>query len=177
MHARLSRRLGRASVAAIAAAVLMTAGPTTAEAEPGHGHANGHGKGHCRAFQALGDGVDNGDPDGDGQGTTTATIHRGKHVLGTTVGTIVPGPIVDGELAFTGTIVFTDDQGTLSAPVEGTFNLASGEFAARSDDVTGTGGYALTTGKLRVWGVQNLEDGTFTEHLLAKLCVAKHNPH
>jgi hypothetical protein len=159
-------------VAAIATAALMTAGLTTAaDATPGHGNGNGHGKGHCRAFQALGDGVDNGD------GTTSATIHRGKHVFGTTTGTITPGTIEEGVLSFTGTIVFTDATGTLTAPVEGTIDMTSGEFAARSSSLTGTGAYTPVSGRLRVRGVQNLDDGTFTEHVLAKLCVPKKHPH
>jgi hypothetical protein len=171
MSARLSGRIARSAVATIASAALLTAGMSAADAKPGNGNANGHGKGHCRAFQALGDGVDNGD------GTTSATIHRGKHVFGTTVGTITPGVVVDGVLPFTGTIVFTNDHGTLSAPVEGTFDVASGEFKARSSDVTGTDDYAEVWGKLRIWGQQDLADGTFTEHLLVKLCVPKKKQH
>jgi hypothetical protein len=172
MFSRVPRRLVRSAAAAVAVSTLLTAGmTTTAEAKPGHGHANGHGKGHCRAFQALGDGVDNGD------GTTSATIHRGKHVFGTTTGTITPGTITDGVLAFTGTIVFTNDTGTLSAPVEGSFDTTSGEFGARSDGLTGTDGFAAVTGTLRIWGVQDLTDGTFTEHVLAKMCVPKKKQH
>ena len=68
--------------------------------------------------------------------------------------------------------------GTLTAAdVEGTLDLVSGEFGARSSTVTGTDDYADVTGKLRVWGTQDLTDGTFSEHLLAKLCVPKKKQH
>ena len=39
------------------------------------------------------------------------------------------------------------------------------------------GVYANMTGNLRVWGTQDLTDGTFSEHLLAKLCVPKKKQH
>jgi hypothetical protein len=169
MHARLSR------VIAVTLAVGALVAPgisSTAGAAPGHGHANGHDKGHCRAFQALGDGITN--PDG----STSATIYRGSHDLGTTTGKFALGDTVDDVTAFTGTIVFTSANGTLTAAdVEGTLDLVSGEFGARSSTVTGTDGYADVTGTLRVWGSQDLTDGTFSEHLLAKLCVPKNKQH
>jgi hypothetical protein len=171
MHARLPKRLARASAAALATGALMAAG-LSAPADAGN--ANGHGKGHCRAFHALGDGVTNAD------GTTTANIYRGSHEFGTTTGTFVLGTAVDDVTPFTGTIVFANDEGTgtLTAdPVEGTLDMVSGKFRASSSAVTGTGDYANVTGKLRVWGTQDLTDGTFSEHLLAKLCVPKKKQH
>jgi hypothetical protein len=167
MHARL-RLIGRATAATLATGALMAAGLTAAaDAKPGQGNANGHSKGHCRAFHAFGDGTDNGD------GTTTATIYRGSHEFGTTTGTFTPVGVVDDVLSFTGTIVLTNDHGTLSAPVEGTLDVVTGEFTSRSDSVTGTADYADVTGKLRIWGDQDLTAGTFTEMLHAKLCVPK----
>lgn len=175
----MQTRVSRAIAASLAAGALVAAGLSApAVAQPGHahghGHANGHGKGHCRAFQALGDGVTNED------GTTTATIHRGNKEFGTTTGTFAMGETTDGVTAFTGTIVFTsagDVVGTLTAPVEGTLDTESGEFRARSESLVGTDDLAAVTGRLRVWGVQDLTDGTFTEHLLAKLCVPKKKSH
>jgi hypothetical protein len=168
MHARLRR----AAAATLATGALMAAGLSApADAKPGNGNANGHGKGHCRAFHALGDGVTNTD------GTTTATVYRGSREFGTTTGTFTLGETLDGVTSFTGTIVFTNDKGTLTAPVEGALDTVSGEFGARSSSLTGTDDYANVTGKLRVWGTQNLTDGTFSEHLLAKLCVPKKKQH
>ena len=171
----MQTRLNRAIAATLAAGALVASGISgTADATPGNGNANGHGKGHCRALHAFGEGTDNGD------GTTTATIYRarGKRELGTTDGTITPaGDPVEGVQSFTGTIVFTSAAGTLNAPVEGTFDTTTGDFAASSSEVTGTDGYADVTGKLRIWGTQDLTDGTFSEHLLAKLCVPKKKQH
>jgi hypothetical protein len=143
-----------------------------ADAKPGNGNANGHDKGHCRAFHARGEGVD------DGTGTTTATIYRGNREIGTTVGTFtLTGLDADGVASFTGTIVFTNDKGTLDAPVEGTVDTVSGEFVSVSDSVTGTGGYANVTGRLRFAGVEDLGGLTFTESVHGKLCVPKKKTH
>ena len=175
MHAHLRR----AVAATIATGALMAAGlvaPADAGPGPAHGHANGHGKGHCRALHAFGEGMDNGD------NTTSATLYRarGKRELGTTVGTLVPGEIVDGVLSFTGNLVFTGTTGTtgtLDALLEGTFDTSTGDFAATSTAVTGTDAYADVTGKLRIRGTQDLATGEFTEHLVAKLCVPKTKQH
>ena len=169
----MQTRLRRAIAATLAVGALTVASISApAEAKPGNGNANGHSKGHCRAFQALGDGVTN--PDG----STTATVYRGSREFGETHGTFVLGTPVDNLTPFTGEIVFTSDGGTLTAAlVEGTLDTVSGKFRASSSTVTGTEDYANVTGKLRVWGVQNLTDGTFTQHLLAKLCVPKKKQH
>jgi hypothetical protein len=137
-----------------------------AQATPGHGHAYGHGKGHCRAIHLRGEGTD------DGAGTTNATLFRGQREVGTTVGTFV----ITGA-SFTGSVVFTNDHGTLTAPVDGTLDPATGEFDATSDTVTGTGDYATVTGNLHFWGVENLTDLTFTEMVHGKLCVPKKKQH
>ena len=175
MHARLNTRMVRVAAATLATGALMAAGVVApADAKPGSGNANGHGKGHCRAFHALGTGQDNGD------GTTDATIYRGSHDLGKTEGTLAAvGAPVEGVVSFTGNIVFTnlEETGTLNAPVVGAFDIVSGEFTATSSTVTGAGDYANVTGKLRIWGTQDLTDGSFTEHLHAKLCVPKKKQH
>jgi hypothetical protein len=174
MHARLRR----GAAAAVATGALVAGSLLApADAKPGNGQANGHGKGHCRAFHAFGVGTDNGDVDGDGDGDSTATIYRGKREFATSTGEFTPGATVDGVLSFSGTIVFTNDHGTLSAPVEGTFDTITGEFASHSDSVTGTDDYANVTGKLRIWGDQSLSDGAFTEKVRARLCVPKKKQH
>jgi hypothetical protein len=73
--------------------------------------------------------------------------------------------------------VFTNNYGTLVAPVEGTLDTASGEFESVSETVTGTGDYAEVTGKLRFWGVEDLTALTFTEMVHGKLCVPKKKQH
>ena len=164
----------RTSVAAVlATSALVAAGLVSAPADAshGHGHAWGHLKGHCRAVHASGVGTD------DGAGGTTATLYRGNREIGTTVGTFAMGVVTDGVAAFSGTITFTDDHGTLVAPVEGTLDLATGEFESSSDTVTGTADYATVTGKLTFRGVEDLTALTFTEVVHGKLCVPKKHPH
>ena len=164
MHARLLR----ASAVALATGALVATGLVApADAGTGSGHAYGQGKGHCRAFHATATGTDNGD------GTTTATLYQGTREVGTSAGSLVPGPIVDGVLPFTGTIVLTTKKGTLVAEVEGTIDTVTGEVSARSVDLDGKGPMKNARGKLRVWGTQDLVTGAFTEKLHARVCVPK----
>lgn len=143
-----------------------------ADAKPGNGNGYGHDKGHCRAFHARGEGVD------DGMGTTTAVIYRGNREIGTTLGTFtVAGVDAEGVASFTGSIVFSNDRGTLVAPVVGTLDTVSGEFLSTSDSVTGTDGYADVTGRLKFRGVEDLGGLTFTETVHGKLCVPKKKQH
>jgi hypothetical protein len=166
-------RVRRHTAALIIMSAVFAAGVVApADAKPGNGNANGHGKGHCRAFHARGEGIDA------GNGTTTATIYRGNREIGTTLGTFDP-PTVDAEgiASFTGTIVFTNDKGTLIAPVVGTLDTVSGEFVSTSDSVTGTDGYVDVTGRLTFAGVEDLSGLTFTETVHGKLCVPKKKQH
>jgi hypothetical protein len=163
--------LSRHSAVLLITGGLFAAGVVApADAQPGHGH--GHGKEHCRAVHARGVGVD------DGTGTTTAVIYRGRREIGTTVGTFVLGTVdAEGDASFTGTIVFTDDHGTLDAPVDGTLDVVTGEFVSVSDSVTGTGDYANVTGRVRFAGVEDLNGLTFTETVRGRLCVPKRKQH
>jgi hypothetical protein len=166
-------RVRRHTAALLITSALFAAGVVApADAKPGNGNANGHHKLHCRGFHASGVGVD------DGMGTTTAVISRGNREIGTTVGTFEPPTLgADGLLAFAGTIVFTNDAGTLVAPVVGTLDPATGEFVSTSDSVTGTAGYVDVTGRLTIAGVEDIGGLTFTETLQGKLCVPKKKQH
>jgi hypothetical protein len=151
------------------AALLLTAGLFTAGVvAPADAIPGGSATERCTGFHARGVGVDL------GMGNTTATLYRGHREVATSVGTLVIGPVDPDTLVatFTGTIVLTNDRGTLTAPVEGTFDTASGEFAAVSTDLVGTDGYADTSGRLRFRGTER-SDLTFTEHVYGKLCVPK----
>ncbi len=150
------------------AALLITAGLFTAGVvAPADAIPGGSATERCTGFHARGAGVD------DGMGTTTATLYRGKREFATSVGTFVLGSEVDGVASFTGTIVLTNARGSLNAPVEGTLDVTTGKFASVSTDVTGTGGYADTTGRLRFRGREDLGGLTFTEHVYGKLCIPK----
>ena len=168
-------RVRRHTAVLIITSALFAAGvvaPADAEPGKGPGNANGHQKLHCRAFHASGVGVDA------GNGTTTAIIYRGNREIGTTFGTFEPGvPDPDGVLPFTGSIDFTNDKGTLVAPVVGTLDTVTGEFVSTSDSVTGTGGYANVTGRLTFAGVQEIGGINFIETVHGKLCVPKKKQH
>jgi len=152
----------RHSAALCLTAGLFAAGVVApADAVPG-----GSATERCTGFHAKGEGVD-------ALGTTTATLHRGNREFATSVGTFVAGVPVDGVVPFTGTIVLTNDTGTLTAPVEGTLDTATGRFSSVSTSLTGTGGYVDTTGRLRFRGVEDLTALTFTEHVYGKFCVPK----
>ena len=150
------------------AALLLTAGlfsagvVAPADAVPGGSKVE-----RCTGFHAKGTGVDAG-------GSTTATLYRGHSEFATSVGTFtITGTDPDGVASFTGTIVLSNDKGTLTAPVAGTLDTATGRFAATSTSLTGTDGYADTTGRLRFRGVEDLTELTFTEHVYGKFCVPK----
>jgi hypothetical protein len=157
----------------VALATLGTfAAGVVAPAEASHGNAYGHDKGHCRAYHARGEGID------DSLGTTTATIYRGQRAVFTSVGTFQVGSVdADGVATFSGTIVLTNDLGTLNAPVDGTLDTHTGEFVSVSDSVTGTGSYTMVTGRLRFAGVEDLQGLTFAETVQGKLCVPKKHAH
>jgi hypothetical protein len=149
------------------AALFMTAGLFAAGiVGPAYAHQGGGPVTRCTGLHAKGSGVDSG-------GTTTATLYRGKREWATSVGTFTLTGETDGVATFTGTIVLTNDHGTLNAPVEGTLDTSTGRFTSVSDEVTGTGGYAETTGRMRFRGVEDLAGLTFSEHVHGKLCVPK----
>ena len=150
------------------AALLITAGlfaagvVAPADAIPG-----GSAIERCTGFHAKGEGVRDGT-------ATTATLYRGKREFATAVGALAFGVVSpEGVASFTGTVVLTNAKGTLNAPVEGTFDTLSGRFAALSTDVTGTGDYADTTGRLRFRGTEDPDGLTFSEHVYGKFCVPK----
>ena len=154
----------RHSAALILTAGLLTAGMVApADAVPGCSATD-----RCTGFHARGVGQDNG-------GTSTATLYRGQRVFALSDGTLALGSVDPATLvaSFTGTIVLTNDKGTLTATIEGTVDTVSGDFAAVSTDVAGTDGYADTTGRLRFRGTEDVTTGEFTEHVYGKFCVPK----
>lgn len=101
-----------------------------------------------------------------GGGMTTARITTHGILLGTTNAAFTPTPT-----GFAGPIVFTTGIGTLTAQVAGTFDPTTGVFEARSRSVTGTGAFAGVTGRVRIAGLEDLGDGTFTETITGRLCA------
>ena len=155
----------RHSAALTLTACLLAVGVVApADALPG-----GSATERCTGFHARGVGDDL------GSGHTVATLYRGNREFATSDGLLVLGVADPVTLVapFTGTIVLTNDKGTLSATVEGTVDTVSGDFAAVSTGVAGTDGYADTTGRLRFRGTEDVTTGEFTEHVYGKLCVPK----
>jgi hypothetical protein len=108
-------------------------------------------------------------------GTTTATIFIGGVAVGTTVGQFTVTGVNGTVASFTGTITFRNALGTLVAPVTGTLDTASGDFASTSSTVTGTGAYREVTGSLTFTGHEDLTTGAFTETVTGTLCARR--PH
>ncbi len=121
----------------------------------------------CRPVHATGVGQDL------GGGNTTATITRGGILNGTTNAHFDITGGTPPALSFEGTIVFTTKKGTLTASIAGTFNVATGAFAATGTVTGGTGRFAGATGNLSLAGVEDLTTGSFTETVTGTLCLAE----
>ncbi len=74
-------------------------------------------------------------------------------------------------VTYTGVITFTTNRGTLTVEVDGTLDLATGEFGASGEVGEATGKLDGATGTLTFAGVVNLLDGSFTETVSGEICV------
>lgn len=142
--------------------MLVQAGPATAGVSCHQINAKGAGRG--AAPQA-----------GDSPGLirTVAQIRGGGLLQGTTEAVFqVTGGTPTG-IAFAGDITFTTNRATLTVDLEGTLDLATGEFSASGDVSGATGKLGGATGTLTLAGVQNLLDpaGSFTETVSGEVCV------
>jgi hypothetical protein len=118
----------------------------------------------CHKINAKGVGQDL------GGGTTQAQILGGGLLHGTTTGIFVITGISGTLASFTGTITFTTNHGTVIAAVDGTFDVASGEFTAAGPVSSGTGKLAGATGTVDVHGLQD-PTGSFVEDVTGEICV------
>jgi len=143
----------------VLAAVLTMAGVARAD-RPGPGAG-------CKRVHATGVGQDL------GGGNTRATISRGGRLNGTTSAHFDITGGAPPVLSIAGTIVLTTKHGTLTVNVEGTFNVATGEFSATGPIAGGTEKLAGATGTLTFSGVQDLATGAFTETITGTLCLPK----
>ena len=119
----------------------------------------------CHKIDASGVGQDL------GAGQTVAQIRDGGLLQGTTAASFEITGFSGSVAAFTGTIVFTTNRGTLIANVAGTLDLATGAFAATTSGLSGTGKLAGVTGSLAFNGVEDLATGTFTETVTGSICL------
>jgi hypothetical protein len=119
----------------------------------------------CHSINAKGIGQDNGNL------TTNAQIIGGGLLHGTTAAAFTPTGFSFPEFLFTGTITFTTNNGTLTASLTGSLNVVTGEFAATTTGMSGTGQLAGVTGQLTLRGVEDLATLAFTEDVTGEICV------
>jgi len=122
--------------------------------------------GGCRTVKANGVGQDL------GGGNTIATITQGGILNGTTAAHFDINGGAFPTFTFAGTVTFTTKRGTLAVAISGTFNVATGDFAASGPITGGTGRFAGATGTLTFAGNENLQTGTFTETVQGTICLA-----
>lgn len=119
----------------------------------------------CHNINAKGAGQDL------GGGSTIATIMGGGLLEGTTAASFMITGLSGTVASFEGTIVFTVNNGTLTAALSGTIDVVSGAFSATTTSITGIGKLAGATGSLSFSGVENLATGSFTEDITGEICV------
>lgn len=119
----------------------------------------------CAPVYAVGDGQDL------GNGMTEATISSRGVILGTTHATFTPTSVTPTAESFTGPIVFSSKVGTLTAQVDGAFNITAGTFTATSTSIVGTRLLGGVSGQVTLNGTENLTTGAFTETITGRLCL------
>jgi hypothetical protein len=126
----------------------------------------------CVPVRAVGVGQDNGVND-QGQLTTTGTVLVGGVEVATSQATFTPGTQSATVLPFSGPIVLSSeiDASTLTAEVDGSVDLSTGKFTARSTSLTGAGALSGVSGHLRFTGRENLGTGAFRENISGRLCA------
>ncbi len=104
---------------------------------------------------------------------TVAQIRGGGLLQGTTEAAFQVTGVTPTGIAFAGDITFTTNRATLTVDLDGTLDLASGEFAASGGVIGATGKLDGATGRLTLAGVQDLLDpaGSFTETVSGVICV------
>ena len=119
----------------------------------------------CHKINAKGVGQDL------GGGVTEAQIIGGGLLHGTTEGNFTVTGVSGTVASFVGTVEFTTKHGTLTVTVEGTLDLATGEFSASGTVTDATGKLAGATGDLSLEGVEDFSDGSFVEEVTGEICV------
>jgi hypothetical protein len=106
-----------------------------------------------------------------GEGKTVADIIGGGLLQGTTEGNFTVTGFSGSVASFVGTVVFTTNNGTLTVTLEGTLDVATGEFAASGPVTDATGKLEGATGSLDFSGVEDFSDGSFVEEVIGNVCV------
>ena len=119
----------------------------------------------CHRIDAKGVGQDL------GGGVTEADVIGGGLLNGTTLGSF---SVVGGAppvFAVAGTVTFTARKATLTVSLEGTFNVATGDFLTTGPVSGSTGKLSGATGSLTLDGTQDLLTGEFEEDITGVICV------
>jgi hypothetical protein len=119
----------------------------------------------CHKINAKGVGQDL------GGGNTTANINGGGLLNGTTRGHFDVGGGTPPVLPISGTVEFTTNKATLTVGVNGSFNVASGDFDASGPVTASTGKLEGATGNLTLTGTEDLTTGRFNEKITGTICV------
>lgn len=106
-----------------------------------------------------------------GGGSTVADIIGGGLLQGTTEGSFTVTGFSGSVASFVGTVGFTTNNGALTVTIEGTLDVATGEFAASGPVTDATGKLEGATGSLDFAGVEDLSDGSFVEDVTGNVCV------
>lgn len=141
---------------------LVQAGPATAGESCHQINASGAGRG---APPQTGDAM--------GLIRTVAQIRGGGLLQGTTEAAFEVTGGTATVIEFAGDLTFTTNRATLTVDLDGTLDLATGEFAASGEVGDATGKLEGATGTLTLAGVQDLLDpeGSFTETVSGEICV------
>jgi hypothetical protein len=102
---------------------------------------------------------------------TVARIRGGGLLQGTTDASFELTGATSDVVEFEGLLIFTVNRGTLTVAVTGRLDLESGAFTAAGPVEAATGKLTGAEGALTITGVQDLEDGSFTETLRGRICV------
>ena len=148
---------------AVLVAILVVLVPAPAQAsDKGH-----HSHRTCQRVHARGVGQEI------SPGQTVATIFVRGVEVGTTAASFTPTGMEGTVASFVGPLTFTSELGTIVAQTAGTLDTETGDFVARSRDLTGTGDYSGITGRIKIRGTQNFTDMSFTERISGRVCFPK----
>jgi len=148
---------------AVLVAVLVALVPAPAQA----GDKGPHSHPNCQRVHASGVGQEI------APGQTVATIFVDGVEVGTTAASFTPTGMEGTVASFAGPLTFTSDLGTIVAQTTGTLDTATGDFVARSRDLTGTGDYSGITGRIKIRGTEDFTDLSFTERISGRVCFPK----
>jgi hypothetical protein len=152
----------RLTLAVLVAVLVALVSPPAHAGDKGH-----HSHRTCQHVHARGVGRET------SPGKTTATIFVRGVEVGTTTASFMPTGMEGTVASFVGPLTFTSDLGAIVAQTAGTLDTATGNFVARSRDLTGTGDYSGITGRIKIRGTEDFTDLSFTERISGRVCFPK----